>query len=198
MVVLVTDNPEAGALERAHAAGVATEVITDRERPREVVVAETLHALRRHDVDCVALAGYLRLVPPKVVAAYDGRMLNVHPALLPAFGGKGMYGDHVHRAVLDAGVALTGPTVHLVTAEYDRGQPLAQWPVPVLPRDTVESLRGRVQEAERALYPLVLDSVSRALAKGKSADRLQWKGSRLGLFDEEADGLTQRMKSSLR
>ena len=175
IVVLVTDRSEAGAVERAAGAGVAVEVINDRNRPREVVVAETLHALRRHGVRLALLAGYLRLIPPRVVEAFDGRMLNVHPALLPSFGGKGMYGDRVHAAVLAAGSVISGPTVHLVTAEYDRGRPLAQWPVPVMVDDDVARLRERVQAAERALYPLVVDHAAQALRRGQPIEPLRWR-----------------------
>jgi folate-dependent phosphoribosylglycinamide formyltransferase PurN len=121
-----------------------------------------LAALRAHGVDLVVLAGYLKLVPADVVEAYAGRMVNIHPALLPSFGGHGMYGIRVHQAVLASGATLSGPTVHLVTAEYDRGPILAQWPVPVLPDDTPESLRDRVLAAEHRLLPAVVLAAARA------------------------------------
>ena len=163
--LVLSDRQDAGALERARDHGVPTVVVSDRGRSADDVARETIGLLEDHDVQVVCLAGYLRLVPKGVVEAFEGRMLNVHPALLPAFGGKGMYGDRVHRAVLEAGVRLTGPTVHLVDAEYDRGLPLAQWPVPVLPEDTVPSLRSRVQAAERALYPVVVDRLAEAVSQ---------------------------------
>jgi folate-dependent phosphoribosylglycinamide formyltransferase PurN len=121
-----------------------------------------LEALRKHRIDLIVLAGYLKLVPPDVVRAYDGRMVNIHPALLPSFGGKGMYGMRVHEAVLASGATVSGPTVHLVTAEYDRGPILAQWPVPVLRDDTPASLRDRVLAVEHQLLPAVVLAAARA------------------------------------
>lgn len=157
-VVLVACNvPGAGALARAERAGIATWVIGD---PADG--AALLATLRAHDVELVVLAGYLKLVPADVVRAYDGRMLNIHPALLPSFGGKGMYGIRVHEAVLASGATVSGPTVHLVTAEYDRGPIVAQWPVPVLPDDTPERLRERVLAAEHRILPAVVLAAARA------------------------------------
>jgi folate-dependent phosphoribosylglycinamide formyltransferase PurN len=101
----------------------------------------------------VALAGYLRLIPAEVVRAFAGRMVNVHPALLPAFGGPGMYGQRVHDAVLASGARLSGPTVHFVTEHYDEGAIIAQWPVPVHAADSAQSLAARVLAAEHRLYP---------------------------------------------
>jgi formyltetrahydrofolate-dependent phosphoribosylglycinamide formyltransferase len=157
-VALVASNVAgAGALDRARRAGVATWVIAD---PADG--AGLLGQLRAHRIDLVVLAGYLKLVPAAVVAAFDGRMLNIHPALLPAFGGKGMYGQRVHEAVLASGAAVSGPTVHLVTAEYDRGPILAQWPVPVRRHDTPASLRDRVLAVEHQLLPAVVLAAARA------------------------------------
>ncbi len=157
-VVLVLSNaPDAGAFARAARAGVATHTIAD---PADG--AALLAALRAHQVDLVVLAGYLKLVPADVVEAYSGRMVNLHPALLPSFGGKGMYGLRVHRAVLAAGATVSGPTVHLVTADYDRGPILAQWPVPVRAGDTAETLRERVLAVEHRLLPAVVLAAARA------------------------------------
>jgi folate-dependent phosphoribosylglycinamide formyltransferase PurN len=157
-VVLVACNVAgAGALTRAERAGVATWLIRD---PADG--AALLSALRGHRVDLVVLAGYLKLVPVEVVGAFSGRMLNIHPALLPSFGGKGMYGMRVHEAVLASGAAVSGATVHLVNAEYDRGPILAQWPVPVLPEDTPERLRERVLAVEHRLLPAVVLAAARA------------------------------------
>ncbi|MEZ4414274.1 MAG: phosphoribosylglycinamide formyltransferase [Gemmatimonadota bacterium] len=172
--VLLSDRPSAGALERARTAGIPSAVVPVTGRSESDLTADLLGRLEDADVTVVALAGYLRLVPAPVVRAYRNRMLNVHPALLPSFGGKGMYGDHVHEAVLSSGVRLTGPTVHWVTDEYDRGRSLAQWPVPVRAGDTVERLRDRVQAAERALYPHVLDRVCAALRAGDEPSPLDW------------------------
>jgi folate-dependent phosphoribosylglycinamide formyltransferase PurN len=111
-------------------------------------------------VDFIALAGFLRLLPKDVIAEYQSRILNVHPALLPSFGGAGMYGDRVHRAVLLSGAGVSGATVHYVDEEYDNGTILAQWPVPVLADDSVHSLAGRVLKVEHVLYPRVIDAVA--------------------------------------
>jgi folate-dependent phosphoribosylglycinamide formyltransferase PurN len=107
-------------------------------------------------VDLVVLAGYLKLVPPEVIAHYRGRIINVHPAPLPAFGGRGMYGRRVHEAVLRSGARESAATVHLVDEEYDRGAVLARAPVPVLPGDDPDRLAARVLEAEHRLLPAVV------------------------------------------
>jgi formyltetrahydrofolate-dependent phosphoribosylglycinamide formyltransferase len=157
-VVLVGCNvAEAGAIARAAGVGVPTWHIAD---PGDGVAL--LGALQQHGVDLVVLAGYLKLVPADVVAAYSGRMINIHPALLPSFGGRGMYGRRVHEAVLASGATVSGPTVHLVTAEYDRGPILAQWPVPVLAGDTVATLQARVLAAEHQILPAVVLAAARA------------------------------------
>lgn len=165
--LVVSDREDAGALARGAAAGARTRVIATRGREPADVAAETLAALRECQIDVVLLAGYLKLVPADVVAAYPGRMLNIHPALLPSFGGKGMYGMHVHRAVLASGARLSGPTVHLVDEVYDRGRILAQWPVPVLADDTPEALQARVLAREHALYPRVMDHLAQAVLAGR-------------------------------
>ena len=113
-------------------------------------------------IDLLVLAGYLRLVPAPVVAAYRGRIINTHPSLLPAFGGKGMYGERVHRAVLASGARETGVTVHLVDEVYDRGAVLAQSRVPVLRDDTAERLAARVLEVEHRLLPAVVRAAAAA------------------------------------
>ena len=110
-------------------------------------------ALERHGADLLVLAGYLKLVPAEVIDRYRGRILNVHPALLPAFGGLGMYGRRVHEAVLASGARQSGATVHLVDEVYDRGAILGQARVPVLPGDDPETLAARVLEAEHRLLP---------------------------------------------
>jgi phosphoribosylglycinamide formyltransferase-1 len=157
VVLVASDKADAGALERARAAGVETHVIRD---PQDGAILTGL--LRERGVDLVVLAGYLKLVPAETVTAFDGRMINIHPALLPAFGGPGMYGIRVHRAVLASGATLSGATVHLVNAEYDRGPIVAQWPVPVQPGDTPEALAARVLEVEHRLLPAVVLATARA------------------------------------
>jgi phosphoribosylglycinamide formyltransferase 1 len=117
-----------------------------------------LAALVGADVDVVVLVGYMKKLGPLVLSRYDGRILNTHPALLPEFGGAGMYGDRVHAAVLAAGRTTSGATVHLVTAQYDEGPVVAQAEVPVLPGDDVPALRARVQATEKELLTDVLRS----------------------------------------
>lgn len=165
--LLVADRDGIGALERAARAGVPARVIATRGRTDADVAADTLAALEEHGVEVVFLAGYLKLLPRAVVERFRRRILNIHPALLPGFGGKGMWGHHVHEAVIASGVRLSGPTVHLVDEEYDRGPIVAQWPVPVLPGDTPDLLAARVLKVEHRLYPLAADHVCAALAEGR-------------------------------
>jgi phosphoribosylglycinamide formyltransferase 1 len=153
-VVRVLSDRAAAALERARRAGVATAVMDD---PTDAVALEA--ALQ--DVDLVVLAGYLRLVPAPVVARFRGGMINLHPALLPGFGGPGMYGHRVHEAVLASGATVSGATVHYVDEKYDHGPIIAQWPVPVKAGDTPETLGARVLAAEHALLPAVVLALAR-------------------------------------
>jgi phosphoribosylglycinamide formyltransferase 1 len=155
IVCVGSDKADAGALTRARTAGIAAEVIAEAEQ-----ASALLALLQAHAADVVVLAGYLKLVPAAVVEAYRGRILNVHPALLPAFGGEGMYGQRIHRAVLDHGATVTGVTVHFVDEAFDRGPIIAQWPVPVLPGDTPTSLAARVLRVEHHLYPLCVAAVA--------------------------------------
>lgn len=174
--LVVSDRADAGALERAAEAGVPTVTIATPHRTPEEVSAETLTRLREHEIDLIALAGYLKRIPAEVVAAYRNRILNIHPALLPWFGGPGMYGLRVHRAVLDAGSRLSGVSVHVVDEEYDRGRILAQWPVPVHPGDTPEELAARALKVEHRLYPAVVDHVCEALGRGEEPGALPFPG----------------------
>jgi phosphoribosylglycinamide formyltransferase 1 len=119
-----------------------------------------LGLLEKFRVDLVVLAGYLKRIPSKVTGAYSGRMLNIHPALLPAFGGEGMYGSRVHEAVIASGARETGVTVHLVDDDYDRGPIVAQWRLAVNPSDTPESLAARVLNVEHTVYPRVVEMVA--------------------------------------
>ena len=155
VALVASDKPDAGALEvaREHAIDARSLEVGDANAP------SMLHAMRDHEIDLVVLAGFLRLIPSLVVRAYEGRMVNVHPALLPAFGGKGMYGGRVHRAVLAAGVRISGPTVHFVDEMYDHGAIIAQWPVPVLEGDTEQTLAARVLYAEHRLLPRVVHAL---------------------------------------
>ena len=178
VVCCVSNTPDAGALERADRHGVPTEIIppSSFETPASFGRA-LLDTLDAHDTTFVALAGYMQKIPPNVVEAYQGRMTNIHPALLPAFGGKGMYGMHVHRAVIEYGVHWTGVTVHLVDEEYDHGPVVLQEPVPVYADDTSDELADRVREVEHRLYPEAL----RLFAK----DRIHREGRTVWIDDPD-------------
>jgi phosphoribosylglycinamide formyltransferase-1 len=167
IVLLLTDREDAGAIARAVEADVPVAVVRTSGREPSVVGREMLEALDRHRVDLILLAGYVKLVPVQVVARFKGRMLNIHPALLPEFGGKGMYGKRVHAAVLASGAKESGASVHFVDEEYDRGPVVAQHRVPVLDGDTPESLAARVLEIEHQLYSAAVDRVCEALAAGR-------------------------------
>jgi formyltetrahydrofolate-dependent phosphoribosylglycinamide formyltransferase len=149
IVLVASDQEGAGALERARKWGVPSAVLPDRGAD----AGQLESILREHRVDLIVLAGYLRLVPRSVIGAYRGRIINIHPALLPAFGGAGMYGKRVHNAVIEQGARVSGATVHFVDEEYDRGPMIAQWPVPVLRDDTPEALAARVLRVEHLLLP---------------------------------------------
>ena len=172
VVLVVSDRNEAGALEHARRAGVETAVVPVTGRDQDAVARDTLETLAAAGTELVLLAGYLRRVPAAVVRNYRGRMLNIHPALLPAFGGKGMYGMHVHRAVMEAGCRVTGVTIHFVDEEYDRGPILIQWPVPVLLHDTAESLAERVLKVEHLLYPAAVEALCGWIAAGVDPEEL--------------------------
>lgn len=149
VAVVISNRADAGALELASSKNIATACIN--AKTHEDPGAALLACLYQHEVDVVVLAGYLKKLDSRVVSAYTGRAINIHPAPLPRFGGPGMYGEHVHRAVLAAGVPLSGPTVHRVTNEYDEGEILAHQPVMVLPGDDVQTLAARVLQAEHEL-----------------------------------------------
>jgi formyltetrahydrofolate-dependent phosphoribosylglycinamide formyltransferase len=152
VVVVVSDRPDAYALERARRAGVPAHVVRWSKDPEDFG-RRLLQVLQAYGVEWVCLAGFLRILDPQFVERYRGRILNIHPSLLPAFGGRGMYGERVHQAVLASGARESGCTVHFVTAEVDAGPVVAQARVPVLPTDTVETLAARVAEQEHRLYP---------------------------------------------
>lgn len=179
--LLVADRPGAGALERAEAHGVPAAVLDPKAYAGPAVYTEALlDTLRRHEVSFIALAGYLKKVPPAIVGAFAERMLNIHPSLLPAFGGRGMYGRRVHQAVLDYGARWTGVTVHLVDEAYDTGPVVLQQPVPVRWSDTPETLAARVLGVEHRLYPEAL----RLFAQG----RVTVEGRRVRIREGDAAG----------
>ena len=154
---VISNRPDAGALERARRAGVPTTVLRDANDPAELQSA-------LGGAQLVVLAGYLKLVHSSVVARFRDRMINVHPALLPAFGGPGMYGHRVHEAVLASGAKESGATVHFVDEAFDRGAIIAQEKVPVQKGDTAETLAARVLEAEHRLLPKVVLDLARRIS----------------------------------
>lgn len=152
--ILVTDNPNAGALERAQRFGIETAVFPRAEfRTGDAVLA----LMRERSIDYIVLAGFLSLVPSCLVKAFEGRIVNIHPALLPKYGGKGMYGHHVHEAVIANGEKESGITIHLVNEHYDDGAALAQFKVEVSPNDTPDSLASKIHKLEYAHFPEVIE-----------------------------------------
>lgn len=148
--LVVADRPDAYALTRAKEAGVAQGVVA----PGAGLADGLAEILARHEIDMIVLAGYLQLVPASIVRTYSGRMINVHPALLPDFGGKGWYGLRVHRGVIEAGRKVSGATVHIVTENFDEGPIVLQRQVSVMPDDTPEALQERIKvEAEWKILP---------------------------------------------
>ncbi len=168
--LVVSSSAKAGGLLHAQEAGIATQTLDRRESATDEEYGDRIFdACRAAEVDYVLMAGFLKLVP--VPEDFTGRVLNIHPSLIPAFCGHGMYGDRVHQAVLDYGTKLTGCTIHFVDNEYDAGPIIWQQPVPVFDDDTAETLAARVFGAEKEAYPHVL----KLLAAGK----IQLEGRRV-------------------
>lgn len=165
VVGIVSTSSTAGIVEVASAAGVPVCVL-DKTMSPEDQRAALLELVDGLDVDLVVLAGYLRYLDPAVITRVGGRVVNIHPSLLPAHGGPGMYGMRVHRAVLQAGDAESGATVHWVNHVYDGGAIIGQERVPVLPTDTDETLAARVREAEHRLYPAVITRICASASSG--------------------------------
>lgn len=198
VVLVASDRHAAGALAWARDRGITAATLESAGNDAKAMLA-ILGASR---IDCIVLAGYLRLVPSEVVRAYRGRIVNVHPALLPAFGGPGMYGARVHRAVLESGARLSGPTVHFVDEVYDHGAIIAQWPVPVFAGDTETALAARVLRAEHLLLPRVahlvavgriaLDAPARTAVAPAARERAAFL-----LASPEDDALAESMASAV-
>ena len=159
--VVISNNSRSLALERARAAGIPTAHLSSATHPApDALDAAIERTLKSHGVELVALAGYMKKLGPRTLGAYRNRVLNVHPALLPKFGGWGMFGARVHAAVLASGDRVSGVTVHLVDDEYDCGPVISQVEVPVLPGDTRETLAARVLAQEHILYPKTLQRIA--------------------------------------
>ena len=161
--VVISNNSRSLALERARRANIPTAHLSSVTHPHPPRLDKAIaSALSAHGVQLVALAGYMKKLGPRTLRRYRNRVLNVHPALLPKFGGRGMYGERVHAAVIAAGERTSGVSVHLVDEEYDRGPVIAQSQVPVLPHDTPQTLAARVLEQEHRLYPQTLHRIATA------------------------------------
>jgi phosphoribosylglycinamide formyltransferase-1 len=160
VVLVISNREDAPVLSKAKDRGVETLVMENSE----ISAGEKLlESCRSRSIDLIALAGFLRKIPDVLVAAYADRIINVHPSLLPKFGGPGMYGDHVHRAVLGAGEKETGITIHFVNEHFDEGQKIASFHCPVVPEDTLETLRERVQRLEHTWFPVVIEKTLSSL-----------------------------------
>ena len=161
VVLVLSNKPQAKVMERAAALGVNS-FFFDRRQFYET--EEVLYTLQRRNTDLIVLAGFLWLVPSRIINEYKGRIVNIHPALLPRFGGKGMYGDRVHRAVLDAGCTESGITIHYVNEHYDSGDIIFQARCPVLPGDNSHTLATRVHALEYEHYPVVISKIIDSLS----------------------------------
>ena len=162
--LVISNNPDAGALQIARVNGIASLHLSRQQfESDEAFNTALLSALTRHGVNFIALAGYLKKIHSSIIQAYRNRIINVHPALLPAFGGPGMYGKFVHEAVIKSGAAISGATVHVVDEQYDHGAIILQKSVPVAPDDTPETLAARVSAIEHEIYPEAI----RLFAEGK-------------------------------
>lgn len=157
--LIVCSNPGAGVLKRAAALGVHAVTLSDAE----LVNGTLARVLEERNIGFIALAGFMKMVPPEIVAAFSGRIVNIHPALLPKFGGKGMFGMNVHRAVKASGDRETGITVHYVNEKYDEGRIIFQAKVTVEAGDTAEHIAARVKSLELEHYPVVIELLVKSI-----------------------------------
>ncbi len=161
VVLVISNNSQSGAFDRARRHGIPTCHLSSATHPDEAALDEAIRgALADAGAELVVLAGYMKRIGPNTLAHFKGRIINIHPALLPRHGGPGMYGIRPHEAALAAGDAETGATVHVVDEEYDRGPILRQARVPVVPGETPQSLQQRVLVVEHQLYPAVIADVA--------------------------------------
>ncbi len=181
IALVISNKTEAGALALARAHGVAAfHLSAPQFISEEAYSSRLLGLMAEHNVDLIVLAGYLKKIPEAVIHHYRHRIINIHPALLPAFGGQGMYGHHVHEAVLAYGCKVSGATVHVVDSEYDTGAPVLQQCVPVLEDDTPERLAARVLETEHEILPRAVQ----LFAEG----RVQIDGRRVTILAKKGRG----------
>ncbi len=159
--IVISNNADSPALQFAHERGVAVRHISATAAGGEAAADQAISdALVAAGAEWIVLSGYLRKLGPLTLRRFEGRILNIHPALLPKFGGKGMFGRHIHEAVLAAGERCSGITIHHVDGEYDHGAIVAQREVPVMPGDTVETLQQRIMAAEPAFFVETLQAIA--------------------------------------
>lgn len=164
--VVICNNSNAGAVEKAKKAGIPVYHLSNKNYPGETDLDEAiLLVLKKHKVNIITLAGYMKKLGPMVLKEYENRILNIHPALLPRHGGKGMYGINVHRSVINSGDKESGATVHIVNENYDDGGILSQVVVPVGQNETPESLAEKILVQEHRLYPITLEKISKGEIK---------------------------------
>ncbi|WP_109529282.1 MULTISPECIES: phosphoribosylglycinamide formyltransferase [Nocardia] len=157
IAAVISNNSGSGGLDYAREQQIPTAHLSTRTHPDPDDLDNAIRAmLVENGVDWVVTAGYMKKLGPATLEEFAPRIINIHPALLPKFGGQGMWGAHVHRAVLESGEPVSGPSIHLVDDEYDAGEVIAQLEVPVLPHDTVDTLAARVLAAEHTLLPRVI------------------------------------------
>ncbi len=160
IVLVISNRDDAYGLERARREGIDTFVYNVKKYPdRAAAHKDLMEVIEHYDIEYIALAGYLKLIPKPLIRKYADKITNVHPALLPKYGGKGMYGHRVHEAVLKAGDTESGATIHIVDEIYDNGKILMQKKVPVNSDDTPDTLAARVLKVEHEIYPIALNNL---------------------------------------
>jgi phosphoribosylglycinamide formyltransferase 1 len=160
VALILANNPDAYVLERAKTLGIPSLVFTRKEFYESEIILDELH---RNKIDFVVLAGFLWLIPGYLLKTYSRKIINIHPALLPKYGGKGMYGDKVHQAVIESGDQQTGITIHYVNDHYDEGEIIFQDSFGILPGDTAESIAQRVHALEYKHFPRIIAETVRKL-----------------------------------
>ncbi len=172
VALVISNNSGSGALERAERHSIATAHLSGVTHPNHDALDQAIsQTLVDHGVQLVVLAGYMKALGQQTLQTFHRRIINIHPALLPAFGGKGYFGGNVHRSVMESGVRFSGPTVHIVTGGYDEGPIVAQKVVPVLDDDTPDTLAARVLIEEHLLYAQVIQMFA--------SDMISWRGDRV-------------------
>ncbi len=179
-MLLVSNKNKAAALEKASQLQIPATVIRRKDFQCQVSYEDKIQTeLTKHQIDLIVLAGYLQLLPESLIKRYPNKIINIHPALLPAFGGKGFFGDYVHQAVLESGVKVSGISIHFVNSEYDKGRIILQKCVEIENDETVESLRKKIHTLEYTWFPKVL--------KWLCEERIIVKDERVQVYDESTD-----------